>query len=98
MVTEKSSPTSANTSVLRSNNTWTSTVPTMTKDSPENTKPKALPLSPTENLTEVLPSESQSKPSTKVTKEDSKIEELLQTLILMLLPPLFATPLKKLAS
>jgi hypothetical protein len=65
------------------------------KDSLENTKPKALTLSPTENLTEVLPSESQSKPSTKVTKEDSKTEDLLQTLILMLLVPLSAILLTK---
>jgi len=71
---------------------------TMNKDLPVNTKPKAFTLSLMENLTEVLPSESQSKPSTMVTKEDSKIEELLQTLILMLLPPLFVTLLKKLAS
>jgi len=69
---------------------------TMTKDLPENTKPKALTLSLTENLTEVLLSESQSKPSTKVTKEDLKTEELLQTPILMLLLTLFASLLKKL--
>jgi hypothetical protein len=68
---------------------------TMTKDLLDYTKPKALTPSPMESLTEVLLSESQSKPSTKVTKEDSKTEELLQTLILMLLPLLYVPLLKK---
>lgn len=94
-MTEKSSPTSANTSVLKSKNTWLSMVLTMTKDSPDYTKLQALTLSLTENLTEVLPSESQSKLSTMATKEDSKIEDLLQTLILMLLVILFVLQLTK---